>query len=96
MIHVHSGYPEHETDLLNPDYVMLARSFGARGFRVERPGDLHGVVAEMFAAEGPALLDVRIFPDELTIPPRIAAEKAWGFTKARVKEWMLHEFEGEK
>ena len=49
-------------DLVEPeiDYVALARSMGVEAERVERPGDLHGVLEKMLAAGGPTLVDVAI------------------------------------
>ena len=49
-------------DLVDPeiDYVALARSLGVQAERVERPGDLWGVLEKMLAASGPTLVDVTI------------------------------------
>lgn len=44
----------------NPDFVALARSFGADGCRVERADDLRGALDAAFAANGPYVLDVLI------------------------------------
>lgn len=82
------GYPEHETDLFNPDYQLLAKSFGAEGRSVSRPDELEQALRETFACEGPALLDVQTASNELTMPPRIEASQAWGFSRAKIKEWL--------
>jgi benzoylformate decarboxylase len=49
-------------DLVEPeiDYVALARSMGVEAERVERPGDLGGVLEKMLAASEPTLVDVAI------------------------------------
>ena len=44
----------------NPDFVQLAESFGARGFRLEEGGDLRELLREAFAAGGVALVDCPI------------------------------------
>ena len=44
----------------NPDFVALARSFGVEGVRVERAGDLPGVLARALAASGPVVVDIPI------------------------------------
>ncbi len=85
------GYPEHETDLLNPDYALLARSFGAAGRGVSSPAFLEDALQATLDTDGPALLDVRIADHELTLPPRIEPGQAWGFASAKIKEWMRHE-----
>jgi len=82
------GYPEHETDLLNPDYKLLARSFGAEGFSASKPENLKQTICDMLDCDGPALLDVKIATSELTMPPRIGATQAFGFARAKIKEFL--------
>jgi acetolactate synthase-1/2/3 large subunit len=52
----------------SPDWVKLAEAFGATGMRVEDQADVEGAMREALAAEGPALLDVRVTPDENCYP----------------------------
>jgi acetolactate synthase-1/2/3 large subunit len=51
----------------NPDFAALARSFGAAGFRLERPEEIRPVLEEALRAEGPAIVDVISDPDDM--PP---------------------------
>ena len=44
---------------LNPDYVDLARSFGAHGARPETLDELEAAVAGALRADGPTLIDLR-------------------------------------
>ena len=44
---------------LNPDFVDLARSFGAHGTRPETLDELEAAVAEALRANGPTLIDLR-------------------------------------
>jgi len=44
----------------NPDFVALARSFGAEGLRVERARDLAPTLERALRAEGPVVVDVPI------------------------------------
>lgn len=44
----------------NPDFVMLAQSFGVPGMRVERAGDLRATLQQAFAVDGPVVVDVPI------------------------------------
>ncbi|MEK6978075.1 MAG: acetolactate synthase large subunit [Candidatus Hydrothermarchaeota archaeon] len=44
----------------SPDFVKLAEAFGARGIRVERPGDIASAVREAFASGEPTVLDIQI------------------------------------
>lgn len=68
------------TDLHNPDFAAVARSLGLFGRRVEQPGDLESALAEAFAHDGPAVIDVVTARQELSIPPAITVEQAKGFS----------------
>jgi acetolactate synthase I/II/III large subunit len=46
------------TELLIPNLCELARSFGVRGMRVERPAELRAAIQQTVSAGGPALLDI--------------------------------------
>lgn len=48
------------TDLLNPDFVKLAESFGANAFRAETEADLRRALRYGFASHLPTLIDVPI------------------------------------
>jgi acetolactate synthase-1/2/3 large subunit len=54
-------------DLVTTDFAMLARSMGANGVSVDRPGDLREQVAAAIAARRPTVLDVRV--DAEVLPP---------------------------
>ncbi|MEV0109280.1 ubiquinone-dependent pyruvate dehydrogenase [Nocardia sp. NPDC050799] len=75
-----AGVVNFGTDLSNPDFGAAARAMGIWGRRVEEPADLEPALAEALAHEGPALVDVVVARQELTIPPAISAEQAKGFT----------------
>ena len=49
-----------DTDLLNPDFVEFAQSFGAYAKRVENLGDFKGTLRDALAAEKPALIEVML------------------------------------
>jgi acetolactate synthase-1/2/3 large subunit len=44
----------------NPDFVALARAFGATGFRVDSARDLRPVLTEALACAGPSIVDVPV------------------------------------
>jgi acetolactate synthase-1/2/3 large subunit len=49
------------TDLVNPDFVDLAESFGVRGARATTPAELEGLLRETLGAEAePVLIDVPV------------------------------------
>jgi len=67
------------TELVNPDFVGVARSAGMFGVRVEDPGDLPEAMAEAFRHDGPALVDAVVNRTELSMPPTIKLDQAVGF-----------------
>jgi thiamine pyrophosphate-dependent acetolactate synthase large subunit-like protein len=52
-----------EVDLVNPDFVALARAFGARAERVERLDALGPALARGLAHEGPTVLELPLAVD---------------------------------
>ena len=54
------------TDLVNPDFAALARSFGALGVAVERTEDFAPAFEAAVAAGRPALIELRVDPEALT------------------------------
>ena len=54
------------TDLVNPDFAALARSYGAVGVTVTRTEDFAAAFAEGRAQAGPALIELRLDPEALT------------------------------
>lgn len=63
------------TGLQNPDFSQLAKACGMAGFRVDSLDQLEGAMGEWLAADGPALLDVRVNRVELVMPPKIEASQ---------------------
>jgi acetolactate synthase I/II/III large subunit len=55
------------TDLHNPDFAALARAYGAYGEVVERTADFPAAFERARAAGLPAILELRIDPEALTI-----------------------------
>ena len=54
------------TELVNPDFVAYARSFGAHGELVERTEQFAPALDRALAAGGPALVHLRVDPEAIT------------------------------
>ena len=52
----------------NPDFVKLAEAFGAKGIRVERPGEIADALRQAFASDKPCLVDIICDPEEDMLP----------------------------
>ncbi len=74
-----SGFLLATVDLKNPDFAKMATSIGILGVRVEDPVDLKEGVSKVLSYDGPALLDVMTNPLELSMPPKIQRDQAYGF-----------------
>jgi acetolactate synthase-1/2/3 large subunit len=59
------------TDLVNPDFVALAQSFGAYAERVETTADFAAAFRRGDAAKRPAVLDLRVDPHQISPTMRI-------------------------
>ena len=57
------------TDLKNPDFGEVAKAVGLWGQSVAKAGDLEDSVKTWLAQPGPALLDVKVNPMQLVMPP---------------------------
>ncbi len=75
-----AGYIGYGTDLVNPNFARLAESAGIFGVRVEQPQDLRPALTRAFSHAGPALIEVLVNRQELSMPPTITAEQAIGFS----------------
>jgi pyruvate dehydrogenase (quinone) len=57
------------TDLKNPDFGKVAEAMGLWGRCVSKAGELDDAVRAWLAQPGPALLDVKVNPMQLVMPP---------------------------
>jgi pyruvate dehydrogenase (quinone) len=67
------------TELVNPDFVALAKAAGLFAVGVEDPAELPAAVKAAFAHAGPALVEVAVNRTELSMPPTIKLDQAIGF-----------------
>ncbi|MDB5840897.1 MAG: thiamine pyrophosphate-binding protein [Herminiimonas sp.] len=67
-MHQERHYPGrvHGTDLVNPDFVVLAQAYGIAGERVERTKDFAAAFARARAAGRPALIELRTDPEVMS------------------------------
>ena len=75
-----AGLVDYATELVNPNFAQLAESAGILGLRVEKPEDLHAALKAALSHDGPALVEVLVNRQELSMPPTITAEQVKGFS----------------
>lgn len=80
------GLPEFGTALDNPDLARVGEAMGLTARSVSEPDEVDAAVAWLLGQDGPALLDVRTNPEEISLPPRATVGQGWGFAIAKVTE----------
>jgi len=60
------------TDLKNPDFVALARAYGAEGALIERTEQFAPALAGALAAKTPCVLELRVDPENISSRVTIA------------------------
>jgi len=56
------------TEMVNPDFVAIAKAFGISADRVEKRANLQSSLDEMIAAKGPYLLEIKVERQENVFP----------------------------
>jgi pyruvate dehydrogenase (quinone) len=74
-----AGMVDYGTELVNPNFAQLAEAAGIFGVRVDKPEELRSAVLRAFEHDGPALIEVMVNRQELSMPPSISAQQAMGF-----------------
>jgi acetolactate synthase I/II/III large subunit len=64
------------TDLVNPDFPVLARAFGAHGERVERTEDFEAAFERALASGKPAVLELPVDPERISPRVRLSELRA--------------------
>ena len=75
-----AGLVDFGTDLVNPNFSKLAESADIFGVRAEKPEEVRTAISRALAHDGPALIEVLVNRQELSMPPTISVEQALGFS----------------
>ena len=79
------GLPDNETDMVNPDFALIAEAMGFKGITVHEPALLEKAVGEAFTHNGPVLLNVMTNPNSLAMPPTIDWDEMKGYMLSMTK-----------
>ncbi len=69
------------TDLKNPDFVALARAYGALGFHVKRTEDFASAFEEALRAKRPALIHISVDPEAISPTTTLSKLRGHGSNK---------------
>jgi pyruvate dehydrogenase (quinone) len=71
----------------NPDFAKVAEAMGAKGIRIENPGDVRdGLAAALAHKSGPVVVDAVVDPFALSLPSHVPLHTATGFTLSLAKQ----------
>jgi pyruvate dehydrogenase (quinone) len=74
-----AGIVDFGTDLQNPNFGKLAEAAGLLGLTAETPDQVRPMIMQALEHDGPALVEVPVSRQELSMPPTITFEQAKGF-----------------
>jgi pyruvate dehydrogenase (quinone) len=74
-----AGIVDFGTDLQNPDFSKLAEAAGLLGLTADAPSQVRPMIKQALRHDGPALVEIPVSRQELSMPPTITFEQAKGF-----------------
>jgi pyruvate dehydrogenase (quinone) len=80
-----AGILDFGTDLQNPNFAKMAEAAGLLGLTAETPAQVRPMIAQALKHGGPALVEVIVDRQELSMPPTITAEQVKGFSLFTLK-----------
>jgi pyruvate dehydrogenase (quinone) len=75
-----AGIVDFGTDLQNPNFAKMAEAAGLLGLTAETPDQVEPMIAQALKHDGPALVEVIVSRQELSMPPTITLEQMKGFS----------------
>jgi pyruvate dehydrogenase (quinone) len=74
-------------DFQNPNFAKVAEAMGAKGIRIEDPGDVREALTAALAHKGgPVVVDAVVDPYALSLPSHVPFHTAQGFTLSLAKQ----------
>jgi pyruvate dehydrogenase (quinone) len=80
-----AGIVDFGTDLENPDFAKMAQAVGILGLTAGTADQVRPMIAQALAHDGPALVEVPVSRQELSMPPTITLEQMKGFSLFALK-----------
>lgn len=75
-----AGIVDFGTDLRNPNFAKIAEAAGLLGLSAETPDQVQPMISQALRHDGPAVVEVVVSRQELSMPPTITLEQAKGFS----------------
>src|SRR5271170_4528500 len=82
-----AGFIPFGVEFKNPNFAKVAEAMGAKGIRIEEPGDVREALAEALAyKDGPVVVDAVVDPFALALPSHVPFHTVKGFTLSFAKQ----------
>jgi pyruvate dehydrogenase (quinone) len=89
-----AGFVPFGVDFKNPNFARVAEAFGAKGIRLEDPGDVKEAITEALAyKEGPVVVDALVDPYALSLPAHVPLHVAKSYTLSLAKQVVAGRFD---
>ena len=80
-----AGIAEFGTNLTNPDFKKIAEGAGMLGLSAKTARDVSPMIEQGLKFKGPALIEIPVSRQELSMPPAITMQQAKGFSLFMMK-----------
>jgi pyruvate dehydrogenase (quinone) len=89
-----AGFVPFGVDFKNPNFARVAEAMGAKGIRLEEPGDVKDALTEALAyKDGPVVIDAVVDPYALSLPSHVPFHTATGYTLSLAKQVLAGRFD---
>lgn len=89
-----AGFVPFGVDFKNPNFARVAEAMGAKGIRLEQPGDVKDALTEALAyKDGPVVVDAVVDPYALSLPSHVPFHTAKGYTLSLAKQVLAGRFD---
>ena len=89
-----AGFVPFGVNFKNPNFAHVAEAMGAKGIRLEEPGDVKDALTEALAyKDGPVVVDAVVDPYALSLPSHVPFHTAKGYTLSLAKQVLAGRFD---
>lgn len=79
------GLPNNETNMVNPDFELVAQAMGFKGITVNYPDGVKKALEDALSHDGPVLVSVFTNPQALAMPPKMEFDQMKGYALSMSK-----------
>lgn len=80
-----AGLPDSETDMLNPEFSLVAKAMSMEGYTISNPEEVLPTLMRTLEIDGPVLLNFTTDPCALAMPPKVEFDQMVGFAHSMYK-----------